>query len=143
MPPTPPHRPAHGPARGPAAPTAPHQRTGALGEDLACRHLAETGLEVVARNWRVADGDLRGELDVVALDHDDRLVVVVEVKTRRGSGFGGALAAITPRKQAAVRRLALAFLVEADLPYRQVRFDAVAIRLDRDPPTVEHVREAF
>lgn len=140
MPPTPPHRPAHGPSR---APTAPHQRTGALGEDLACRYLDVVGLEVVARNWRIADGDLRGELDVVALDHDARQVVVVEVKTRRGNGFGGALAAITPRKQAAIRRLALAFLVDADLPYRQVRFDAVAIRLDLDPPAVEHLPGAF
>ena len=137
MTPTPPHRPVHDPA------VAPHQRTGALGEQLACRHLADAGLEVVARNWRIAQGDLRGELDVVALDHDARLVVVVEVKTRRGDGFGGALAAVTPRKQARIRRLAVAFLVQADLPYRQVRLDVVAVRLDHDPPTIDHVVGAF
>lgn len=138
MPPTPPHRPARD-----RAPTASHQRTGAIGEELACRYLTEAGLEVVARNWRVADGDLRGELDVVALDHDARLVVVVEVKTRRGNGFGGALAAVTPRKQARIRRLAVAFLLAADLPYRQVRLDVVAVRLDVDPPRIDHVQEAF
>lgn len=137
---TPAHRPAHGPSR---APTAPHQRTGAIGEELACQHLAALGLEVVARNWRIADGDLRGELDVVALDHDARLVVVVEVKTRRGDGYGGALAALTPRKQARIRRLAIAFLLQADLPYRQVRLDAIAVRLDVDPPAIEHVQGAF
>ncbi len=137
---TPPHRPVHGSSR---APTAPHQRTGAIGEELACRSLAADGLEVVARNWRIADGDLRGELDVVALDHDARLVVVVEVKTRRGDGFGGALAAVTPRKQARIRRLAVAFLVGADLPYRQVRFDVVAVRLDQDPPGIDHLVGAF
>lgn len=141
MPPTPPHRPVHGDA--PRAPVPAHQRTGAIGEDLAARHLAAQGLEVVARNWRVARGDLRGELDLVALDHDARTVVVVEVKTRRGDGFGGALAAVTPRKQARIRRLAVAFLVDAQLPYRQVRLDVVAVRLDRDPPTIDHVVGAF
>lgn len=140
---TPPHRPAHGPTAAAAAPPDPRHRTGALGEDVAARWLAADGLEVVARNWRLAAGDLRGELDIVALDHQDRLVVVVEVKTRRGDGFGGALAAVTPRKQAKIRRLAVAFLVAADLPYRRVRFDVIAIRLDHDPPGIDHVVEAF
>ena len=142
---TPPHRPVHRDPQAPAPPAAvaPHQRTGALGEDLAAQHLADQGLEVVARNWRVARGDLRGELDLVALDHDARVVVVVEVKTRRGDGFGGALAAVTPRKQARIRRLAVAFLLDARLPYRQVRLDVVAVRLDHDPPTIDHVVGAF
>lgn len=144
MPTTPPHRPVHRVA-DPASPTpvAAHQRTGARGEDLAAEHLAGAGLEVVARNWRVARGDLRGEIDLVALDHDARLVVVVEVKTRRGDGFGGALAAVTPGKQARIRRLAVAFLLDARLPYRQVRFDVVAVRLDHRPPTVDHLVGAF
>ena len=137
MTPTPPHRPAHDPG------TAPHQRTGAIGEDVAARYLAGQGLEIVARNWRIARGDLRGELDLVALDHSVRTVVVVEVKTRRGDGFGGALAAVTPRKQARIRRLAVAFLLDARLPYRQVRLDVVAVRLDHDPPTLDHVVGAF
>jgi putative endonuclease len=140
MPTTPPHRPVHG-----AAPAAGRGRpgTGALGEQLAATHLEAQGLEVVARNWRIADGDLRGELDLVALDHDQRLVAVVEVKTRRGDGFGGPLAAVTPRKQARIRRLAVAFLLRAELPYRRVRLDVVAVRLDHDPPTIQHVPGAF
>lgn len=129
--------------RPPHAPSVDTARTGVAGEQLACELLTSFGLEVVARNWRVADGDLRGELDAVALDHDAGQVVVVEVKTRRGGGFGGPLAAVTPRKQARLRRLAVAFLVGADLPYRRVRFDVVGVRLDHDPPRLEHVREAF
>lgn len=143
MTPTPPQRPAHGAHTASTAPSDPRHRTGVAGEDLAARWLSAQGLEVVARNWRVADGDLRGELDIVVLDHDARLVVVVEVKTRRGDGFGGALAAVTPRKQAKIRRLAVAFLMAAELPYRRVRFDVIAVRLDRDPPGVDHVVEAF
>lgn len=122
----------------------PHRtRTGAVGEQLACDLLTHLGLEVVARNWRISAGELRGELDVVALDHDTRTVVMIEVKTRRGGGFGGPLAAVTPRKQAKIRRLAVAFLMAADLPYHQVRFDVVAVRLDHDPPHLDHIVEAF
>lgn len=106
------------------------RRTGDHGELLAAEHLAALGMEVVARNWRIASGDLRGELDLVALDHQAGCVVVVEVKTRRGGGWGGPLAAVGPRKQATLRRLAMAFVVAADLPYRDVRIDVVGVRLD-------------
>ncbi|MBW3659489.1 MAG: YraN family protein, partial [Actinobacteria bacterium] len=44
-------------------------RIGARGEDVAAAHLADLGLEVVARNWRQRTGEVRGELDVIALDH--------------------------------------------------------------------------
>jgi putative endonuclease len=121
----------------------PAHRAGATGEDLAAQFLAVRGLEVIARNWRIADGDLRGELDLIALDHGTRQVVIVEVKARHSGGFGGPLGAVTPRKQARVRRLAVAFLVGADLPYWQVRFDVVGVRLDHDPPSLVHVQEAF
>jgi putative endonuclease len=140
-------RPADRPTRRPAdaLPPVPDRRAvGERGEVLAARHLAEqAGLEVIARNWRVADGDLRGELDIVALDHDRGEVVVCEVKTRTGGGFGGPLAAVTRRKQMRIRRLAVKFLVDARLPHRAVRFDVVGVRLDHEPATIEHVRAAF
>lgn len=119
-------------------------RTGAHGEAIAAAHLGSLGLEVVAANWRLAAGELRGELDLVALDHAGGVVVVVEVKTRRGDGFGGPLAAVTPRKQAKVRALAAAFLADASLPYRRVRFDVVGVVLRPGrPPALTHVPGAF
>lgn len=116
---------------------------GARGEDLAAEHLSRVGLEIVARNWRVALQEVRGELDLVALDHARRQVVICEVKTRSGPGFGGPLVAVTPRKQGRIRRLAGAFLMDARLPYREVRFDVVGIRIDLQPPRIDHVVAAF
>lgn len=117
---------------------------GAGGETLAADHLAVDGLEVVARNWRLAAGEVRGELDLVALDHREGRVVVCEVKTRRSSRFGSPLDAVTPRKQAAVRRLSLALLREAELPYARVRFDVIGLRVTRGAPTrLEHLWGAF
>lgn len=129
----------------PAPHPDPRTPIGERGEDLAVVHLVEDDrLEVVQRNWRLPTGELRGELDVVALDHDRRLVVVVEVKARRGNSHGGPLAAVTPRKQAQVRRLVGAYLPGADLPYRRVRLDVVALWLpDRGPRRLEHLEGAF
>jgi putative endonuclease len=124
----------------------PGARTGLgqLGEDLAARHLAlDDGLEVIARNWRLATGELRGELDVVALDHARACVVVCEVKTRRDAErFGGALSAVPPRKRAKVRALTGAFLREAALPYGRIRLDVVAVDLGRCP-VLHHVQAAL
>lgn len=108
---------------------------GRLGEDVAAHHLtAHDGCEVIARNWRLHAGELRGELDLVALDRAAGCVVVCEVKTRRDAGrFGGALAAVPPRKAAKVRALTGVFLRESRLPYRRVRLDVVAIDLGHEP----------
>jgi putative endonuclease len=113
----------------------PRRPTGELGEALAARHLEhDDGLEVVARNWRLRAGELRGELDVVAVDHARTLVVVVEVKARRDAGrFGGAISAVPPRKARQVRALTAAFLRDAALPYRRVRLDVVAVDLGPRP----------
>jgi putative endonuclease len=117
---------------------------GTLGEELAARHLrVDDGLEVIARNWRLARGELRGELDLVALDHARGCVVVCEVKTRRDAErFGGALAAVPPRKRAKVRALTAAFLREAALPYGRIRLDVVAVDLGRQP-ILHHVEAAL
>ena len=78
------------------------------GEDAAAAHLEARGLTIVARNWRHAEGDVRGEIDIVARDRD--VVVFCEVKTRRGDAAGTPLEAITPDKQRRLRRLAAAWL---------------------------------
>lgn len=118
---------------------------GRTGERLAVAHLAgDDGLDVLATNWRLTRGELRGELDVVALDRRRGLVVVVEVKARTCDDLGGPLVAVTARKQAKVRRLATAMLVEGRLPFRRVRFDVVGLLL---PPggrgELTHVEGAF
>lgn len=108
---------------------------GRAGEVLAARHLrVDDRLEVIARNWRVVDGSLRGELDVVAFDRPAGSLVVCEVKTRRDARrFGGAAAAVDPRKHHRLRLLTGAFLREQLACYASVRLDLIAIDLGRSP----------
>ena len=118
-----------------AGTAATHLRLGALGEELAARHLvADDDLTIVARNWRLAAGELRGELDLLGHDPYDGTLVVCEVKTRRDAArFGGAACAVSPRKQAQIRALTAAFLRSTTGPHRQVRLDLIAIDLAPTP----------
>lgn len=108
---------------------------GRAGEALAARHLcADDRLEVVARNWRIVDGPLRGELDLVAFDPPSGALVVCEVKTRRDADrFGGAVAAVDARKHRRLRALTTAFLRDQPRRYATVRLDLIAIDVGRSP----------
>src|SRR6266511_1831467 len=116
-------RPAgYGPGMAAARPsTDERQELGRLGEALAGDRLQAAGLRVVARNWRCREG----EIDLVAAGPG--LLVFCEVKTRRGSGYGSPAAAVTPAKQARLRRLAAAYLAAIPTPPCRVRFDVVAV----------------
>jgi putative endonuclease len=113
---------------------------GRWGEDLAAAELAAGGLQVLARNWRCA----RGELDLVGLEADGT-VVFVEVKTRAGTGFGSPAEAVGWRKAGRIRRLACAWLAEhRPAGTTGLRFDVVGIvKRPGAEPEVTHLRGAF
>ena len=102
--------------------TAGRQRLGRRGEDLAASWYVERGYEVLARNWRCA----QGELDLVVARGP--VVVFSEVKARSSDRFGVPAEAVTGAKQARIRRLAARWLAQAGLRRRRaVRFDVAAV----------------
>ena len=111
---------------------------GAYGERLATRQLIEAGLVVLDRNWRSATG----EVDIVARDGD--VLVLCEVKTRRGVRFGTPAEAVGRRKVERLRRLASEWLAEAGVRPREVRFDVLEVYSPPGrPPQIRHIRGAF
>lgn len=110
---------------------------GRYGEDLAARRLAEAGMTVLERNWRCGR---TGEIDIVARDGD--VLVVCEVKTRRGGGFQHPMAAVTPEKAERLRVLAERWIqAHGGAPPGGVRIDLVGVLLpSRGAPVVEHAR---
>lgn len=115
--------------------TTTRRTTGTQGEDLAAAYLERRGWRVLARNWRCRDG----EIDIVATDPDG-VLVVCEVKCRRGTGFGSPLEAITYAKVRRLRRLAAAWLAQAG-PVERVRLDALGVLTHPDgTSTVTHLR---
>jgi len=107
---------------------------GRYGERVAAAYLEERGWVLLDRNWRGPSG----ELDIVARDGED--LVVVEVKTRTGDGFGHPAEAVTPAKLARLRRLAGQWLAAHDVRVRGVRIDVLAVRAGgRGAARVEHL----
>ncbi|HET9657874.1 MAG TPA: YraN family protein [Kineosporiaceae bacterium] len=108
---------------------------GAYGEKLAAEHLLAEGMTVLYRRWRCRFG----ELDIVALD--GRCLVVVEVKTRRSTGTGAPLEAVTPAKLQRLRRLAAVWLDAQETAYPDVRIDVIGVLVPRrGAPVLDHLR---
>lgn len=115
---------------------------GRFGEQTAARHLEAAGLTIVDRNWRVAGRELRGEIDLVAREGD--ALVVIEVKTRSGTGYGTPAEAVTADKARRIRRLAVAWLAaHPGEGHAFIRFDVVSVLRAAGGVTVEHLRGAF
>ena len=70
-------------------------------------------------------------------------LVFVEVKLRRGTGFGDPLEAVTPRKQATLRYLAEQYLADREPDFDTVRFDVVGILASREGLRIDHIEDAF
>ncbi|MCL6450950.1 MAG: YraN family protein [Acetobacteraceae bacterium] len=81
---------------------------GRRAEEAACRFLECQGYRVLARNFRCA----RGEIDVVAEagERGRSVIAFVEVKARRGTGFGSPEEAVGPGKRLRLLRAAHDYL---------------------------------
>jgi putative endonuclease len=110
---------------------------GKYGERLAARRLAASGMTLLARNWRAGRS---GEIDIVARDGD--VLVVCEVKTRRGGSYEHPMAAVSPEKAQRLQALAEHWIhTHGGAPPGGVRIDLVGVVLPRrGAPVVEHVR---
>lgn len=119
------------------SPTNAKQALGEAGERVAEEYLKKKGYRLVERNYRCSVG----ELDLIVLDK--RVVVFVEVKTRRGHGFGSPLEAVAYRKQRKMIQAAQFFLSQKNLHQRDARFDVVGVSWPGREPVVEHIENAF
>lgn len=111
---------------------------GRYGEQVAARHLQESGLTILDRNWRCTEG----ELDIVATD--GAVLVVCEVKTRSTAAFGDPSEAVNWRKARRIRQLAIRWLAENEDSWEAIRFDVVSVlRPPSGAALVRHLPAAF
>jgi putative endonuclease len=113
------------------------QELGKLGENLACGELSRRGYEILARRYRTK----YGEIDIVA--RDGQTIVIVEVKTRGGRGFGQGAEAVTGLKQRQMLRMGTEYLLRRRLADQPCRFDVVDVNIEGGVPRIEIYRNAF
>lgn len=115
----------------------PPRLLGTDGEALAAEHLEGLGYRIVAKDCKLA----LGQLDLVALD--GQTLVFVEVKTRAGVGFGLPQESVGAHKIRKLQQLAQSYLKR--WPHRgPVRFDVIGLvvhhgRVER----LDHIRNAI
>ena len=119
---------------------------GQRGEDIATAHLERSGWQIVARNYRVREG----EIDVIAAR--DGTLAFCEVKTlvRRtqgGRGPANPIESVRYDKQARVRRMARRWLAAQDgrLGVSDLRLDVIGVVLSPagELLELEHLEGAF
>lgn len=112
---------------------------GAFGERLAAGHLRRAGYAIVATNVPVRPW---GEIDIVA--RREGMLVLVEVRTRRGDRFGGAVWSITPAKQRRMLLAATVYLTSLRDNALAARIDVIFVNLDARGRLlgIEHIENA-
>ena len=112
---------------------------GNYGERVAADWLRSRGCKVLARNYK---GPHRGEVDLIA--RDGKLLLFVEVKTRRDNPLVRPLDAVDKAKQALIERGANSWLKRLGTRNLPWRFDVIEVFVeDGKKPRVNHVRDAF
>jgi putative endonuclease len=110
---------------------------GRRGEQIAARHLKRCGYLILARNYRAAGA----EIDLVALD--ESTLAFVEVKLRKGSGFGTPVEAVDLEKREHIRRAARVFVEARGVQDLPARFDIVGITGEGRFSRLELIKDAF
>ena len=108
--------------------------TGNIGEELAAEYLINKGYRIIERNLRL----FCGEIDILA--EDKKTIVVVEVKTVRGGGFGLAQELVRWKKQKKLKLLGRA--IEQQYPDRTIRIDVIGVDCSAGEPAIEHLISA-
>jgi len=125
---------------GTAPDTAAEPSSGLWGEAQAERMLRQKGYVILGRRVRVGQRD---ELDLVA--RDDKVLVFVEVKTRKTETFGRPGAAVNHAKRHYLSRAAVRYLKHLRQPPDAFRFDVVEVigTADMPAPLIRHIENAF
>ncbi len=119
-------------------PADPRQSLGRRGERAAERVLRRAGMRILHRRFRLRIG----EIDLIAAQ--GQRIVFVEVKTRRGRGYGFPAEAVNRRKRERMAQIAAVYLQRRGWSGRPCRFDVVQVFVEADgSERVDHIEDAF
>ncbi|SEL20717.1 putative endonuclease [Colwellia chukchiensis] len=108
-------------------------------EQLASQYLQQHGLSLQSCNFQ----NRAGEIDLIMTQ--GTTWVFVEVKYRKNNHFGGAIAAVSLKKQQKIKQCAAFYLQQMGLNEYNTpcRFDVVAMQGDINAPVITWLKNAF
>ena len=117
---------------------AQHNKLGQKGEDKAASYLLDQGYRLVARNYRFG----HKEIDIIAWD--DKVLVIVEVRTRDSDYHEHPRNSLTHAKINAIVHAAEAYIMQNELDC-ETRFDLICWlpKKNEEAWEMEHIVEAF
>ncbi|MDP1677529.1 MAG: YraN family protein [Bacteroidota bacterium] len=110
---------------------------GKIGEDVAVNYLKQNGYEILEQNYYYN----HGEIDIVA--KDGKVLVFVEVKSRRSVRFGEPEESVTPKKQELLRRTAEGYVIEKNIGEIDCRFDVVSVVMNEGKADCKVLKNCF
>lgn len=113
---------------------------GKYGEDLAKKFLESKDYVFVAENYRYE----RAEIDLIFKDEKEKILIFVEVKTRRSKTFGEPEESVTEGKQEQIIKSAQGFLMEhPEFDEYDKRLDIVSVYVKGNNKEINHIINAF
>lgn len=118
---------------------AQHNDLGKWGEEQAATFLERKGYTICDRDWRAGHRDL----DIIALNEDQTILVIVEVKTRTSAELNEPEETVNRKKIRNIGNAANLYLKQFNVEY-DVRFDIVSVTGTSDSNAkIEHIIDAF
>jgi len=112
---------------------------GSAFEQMAKEYLLRHNLNYICENFNCKVG----EIDLIMSQGD--CLIFVEVKQRANNNYGGALSAVTAKKQQRIIKSAMFYCTKHKINFEQqaCRFDVVAITGASPPYEIQWVKNAF
>lgn len=123
------------------------REVGQSGEETASSYLEKFGYQILDRNFQNQKGRRLGEIDIIAFDRNENILVFVEVKTRKAKNRFGAPPEqnITRNKLRKLEKIAQAYVKKERLESQNYRFDAISVLIgeDGEASEIRHLKSIF
>lgn len=111
---------------------------GKSGEKVAIEYLKRRKYKIITKGFRL----FRGEIDIIT--YDRKVLVFVEVKTRKSPFSSSPEESVNLSKQKQIKKIAQGYLAYNDLMDVECRFDVLAVAFDDQKGySIRHIRDAF
>ena len=115
-------------------------RLGSNGELIARKFLSDKNFTFIKNNYRYE----RAEIDLIFEDVKSKLLMFVEVKTRRNKNYGEPEESVTFSKQNQIKKAAMGFISENEkYAEHDQRIDVISIFLNEGRVEINYIENAF